>query len=102
MKLNWHPPKINDIKARFKSEADLSFDVHFGKLRADRTMMPARPYIDSAVSLTAFEEIIKEEITEIVKVMKKNEESGEEVEVEEEKKKMHKPDAMPTEAVGDY
>ncbi|MCK9472561.1 NADH-quinone oxidoreductase subunit G [Sulfurimonas sp.] len=34
------------------------------------------------------EEIIKEEITEIVKVMKKNEESGEEEEVEEEKKKM--------------
>jgi NADH-quinone oxidoreductase subunit G len=34
------------------------------------------------------EEIIKEEITEIVKVMKKNEETGEEEEVEEEKKKM--------------
>jgi NADH-quinone oxidoreductase subunit G len=34
------------------------------------------------------EETIKEEITEIVKVMKKNEETGEEEEVEEEKKKM--------------
>ncbi|MFA7610863.1 MAG: NADH-quinone oxidoreductase subunit G [Sulfurimonas sp.] len=34
------------------------------------------------------EEVIKEEITEIVKVMKKNEETGEEEEVEEEKKKM--------------
>ena len=60
MKLNWHPPKIDNIKARFKSEADHSFDVHFGKLRADRSIMPARPFIDSAVSLTAFEEIIKE------------------------------------------
>ena len=34
------------------------------------------------------EEIIKEEITEIVKVMKINEESGEEEEIEEEKKKI--------------
>lgn len=61
-------------------------------LFADKTKLPS----DIAEYLASFhskktitvEEIIKEEITEIVKVMKKNEESGEEVEVEEEKKKM--------------
>lgn len=61
-------------------------------LFADKTKLPS----DIAEYLASFhskktitvEEIIKEEITEIVKVMKKDEESGEEVEVEEEKKKM--------------
>lgn len=61
-------------------------------LFADKTKLPS----DIAEYLASFhskktitvEEIIKEEITEIVKVMKKNEETGEEVEVEEEKKKM--------------
>lgn len=61
-------------------------------LFADKTKLPS----DIAEYLASFhskktitvEEIIKEEITEIVKVIKKDEESGEEVEVEEEKKKM--------------
>lgn len=61
-------------------------------LFADKTKLPSNvvEYLSSFHSkkTITIEEIIKEEITEIVKVMKKNEETGEEVEVEEEKKKM--------------
>lgn len=61
-------------------------------LFADKEKLPS----DIASYLASFhstktitvEEVIKEEVTEIVKVMKKNEETGEEIEVEEEKKKM--------------
>ena len=61
-------------------------------LFADKEKLPSEivDYLASFHSKKTItvEEIIKEEITEIVKVMKKNEESGEEEEVEEEKKKM--------------
>ncbi|MDQ1263386.1 MAG: NADH-quinone oxidoreductase subunit [Campylobacterota bacterium] len=61
-------------------------------LFADKTKLPSdiSEYLASFHSkkTVTIEEIIKEEITEIVKVMKKNEESGEEEEVEEEKKKI--------------
>ena len=61
-------------------------------LFADKEKLPSETveYLASFHSKKTItvEEIIKEEITEIVKVMKKNEESGEEEEVEEEKKKM--------------
>jgi NADH-quinone oxidoreductase subunit G len=61
-------------------------------LFADKTKLPSDivEYLSSFHSKKTItvEEIIKEEITEIVKVMKKNEESGEEEEVEEEKKKI--------------
>lgn len=61
-------------------------------LFADKEKLPSETveYLASFHSkkTVTVEEIIKEEITEIVKVMKKNEESGEEEEVEEEKKKM--------------
>ncbi|MFA5233018.1 MAG: NADH-quinone oxidoreductase subunit G [Sulfurimonas sp.] len=61
-------------------------------LFADKEKLPSEivSYLASFHSqkTVTVEEIIKEEITEIVKVMKKNEETGEEEEVEEEKKKM--------------
>ena len=61
-------------------------------LFADKEKLPSEvvDYLASFHSKKTItvEEIIKEEITEIVKVMKKNEESGEEEEVEEEKRKM--------------
>ncbi len=61
-------------------------------LFADKEKLPSAvvDYLASFHSkkTVTVEEIIKEEITEIVKVMKKNEETGEEEEVEEEKKKM--------------
>ncbi|MBE0513656.1 NADH-quinone oxidoreductase subunit G [Sulfurimonas sp.] len=61
-------------------------------LFADKEKLPSEivSYLASfhSTKTITVEEIIKEEITEIVKVMKKNEESGEEEEVEEEKKKM--------------
>jgi NADH-quinone oxidoreductase subunit G len=61
-------------------------------LFADKEKLPSDivSYLASfhATKTITVEEIIKEEITEIVKVMKKNEETGEEEEVEEEKKKM--------------
>ena len=61
-------------------------------LFADKERLPQKitEYLSSFHSKKTItvEEIIKEEIIEIVKVMKKNEESGEEEEVEEEKKKM--------------
>ncbi|MGE4420343.1 MAG: NADH-quinone oxidoreductase subunit G [Sulfurimonas sp.] len=61
-------------------------------LFADKEKLPSDivSYLASfhSTKTITVEEIIKEEITEIVKVMKKNEESGEEEEVEEEKKKM--------------
>jgi NADH-quinone oxidoreductase subunit G len=61
-------------------------------LFADKTKLPSdiSDYLatfHSQKTITV-EEIIKEEIIEIVKVVKKNEETGEEEEVEEEKKKM--------------
>jgi NADH-quinone oxidoreductase subunit G len=61
-------------------------------LFADKEKLPSDivSYLASfhSTKTITVEEIIKEEITEIVKVMKKNEETGEEEEVEEEKKKM--------------
>lgn len=61
-------------------------------LFADKEKLPSEivSYLASFHSqkTVTVEEIIKEEITEIVKVTKKNEETGEEEEVEEEKKKM--------------
>lgn len=59
---------------------------------ADKTKLPKEvaEYLASfhGTKTITVEETIREEITEIVKVMKKNEETGEEEEVEEEKKKM--------------
>jgi len=61
-------------------------------LFADKEKLPSDivSYLASfhSTKTITVEEIIKEEISEIVKVMKKNEETGEEEEVEEEKKKM--------------
>ncbi len=61
-------------------------------LFADKEKLPSDiiSYLASfhSTKTITVEEIIKEEITEIVKVMKKNEETGEEEEIEEEKKKM--------------
>lgn len=61
-------------------------------LFADKEKLPSEivSYLASfhSTKTITVEEIIKEEITEIVKVMKKNEETGEEEELEEEKKKM--------------
>lgn len=61
-------------------------------LFADKEKLPSEitEYLASfhSTKTVTVEEIVKEEITEIVKVMKKNEETGEEEEVEEEKKKM--------------
>jgi len=61
-------------------------------LFADKTKLPSdlTDYLASFHSekTITVEETIKEEVIEIVKVMKKNEETGEEEEVEEEKKKM--------------
>ena len=61
-------------------------------LFADKEKLPSDivSYLASfhSTKTVTVEEVIKEEVTEIVKVMKKNEETGEEEEVEEEKKKM--------------
>ena len=61
-------------------------------LFADKEKLPSEvtEYLASfhSTKTITVEEIIKEEIIEIVKVMKKNEETGEEEEVEQEKKKM--------------
>ncbi len=61
-------------------------------LFADKEKLPSEitQYLASFHSkkTVTVEEIIKEEVIEIVKVMKKNEETGEEEEVEQEKKKM--------------
>ena len=61
-------------------------------LFADKEKLPSDivSYLASfhSTKSVTVEEVIKEEIVEIVKVMKKNEETGEEEEVEEEKKKM--------------
>ncbi|MCW9067940.1 MAG: NADH-quinone oxidoreductase subunit G [Sulfurimonas sp.] len=55
------------------------------KLPSDVTDYLASFHSEKTITVT---ETIKEEVVEIVKVMKKNEETGEEEEVEEEKKKM--------------
>ncbi|MCK4874304.1 MAG: NADH-quinone oxidoreductase subunit G, partial [Sulfurimonas sp.] len=55
------------------------------KLPSDVTDYLASFHSEKTITV---EETIKEEVVEIVKVMKKNEETGEEEEVEEEKKKM--------------
>ena len=55
------------------------------KLPSDVTDYLATFHSEKTITV---EETIKEEVVEIVKVMKKNEETGEEEEVEEEKKKM--------------
>ncbi|QOY54366.1 NADH-quinone oxidoreductase subunit G [Candidatus Sulfurimonas marisnigri] len=65
----------------------LILDLFADKEKLPSTIVDYLATFHSEKTITVTE-TIKEEITEIVKVMKKNEETGEEEEVEEEKKKM--------------
>ena len=50
VKAKWNKIEISSTHAVFKNTADYSIDVHEGQDRWDGTRMPARPWMEAAIS----------------------------------------------------